>query len=102
MRSVRFLYQRLTRGWDDSQLWNLDVTISEYVLPRLKEYRKLYSDSGIPSGIKTTKEWQEKIDAMISAFEIVLKNEGRFNEKERIIVENGLTAFAEHFTSLWD
>ena len=30
--------QRLERGFDDSELWNLDITIINFILPRLEEW----------------------------------------------------------------
>lgn len=39
--TYRRLWQRITRGWDDSDTWNLDTTFAAYMLPRLRRYRKL-------------------------------------------------------------
>ncbi len=41
IRSIRFFFQRLIRGWDDSDTWSLDFTISKFVLPRLKRYKEI-------------------------------------------------------------
>ena len=34
-RAVRHLYQRLTRGWDDSQTYSLDYSLGQIIAPRL-------------------------------------------------------------------
>lgn len=43
-------YQRLVRGFDDRELWNLDATISDFVLPRLIAFRNLHQ-SGCPNEV---------------------------------------------------
>lgn len=40
-----FEKQRLERGFDDSELWSLDKTISGFILPRLKSFREKHSSS---------------------------------------------------------
>ena len=35
-RLTRFAAQRRERGFDDSELWNLDVTLAEHAIPRLE------------------------------------------------------------------
>lgn len=36
IRSIKHLYQRLTRGFDDPDTWSLDVTMFEWLEPRLE------------------------------------------------------------------
>jgi len=43
------LLQRLTRGWDDSDTWSLDVSVAKFLLPRLKRYRELRQ--GVPADL---------------------------------------------------
>lgn len=31
-----FFWQRLTRGWDDSETWNLQLEMNEFMYPRVK------------------------------------------------------------------
>lgn len=40
-RSIKFLCQRIIRGWDDSDTWALDLTISKFTLPRLKRLKEI-------------------------------------------------------------
>ena len=37
----KYKQQRIERGFDDSELWNLDYTIASFVLPRLKRLKEL-------------------------------------------------------------
>ena len=39
-RLIRWPLQRLTRGFDDRDLWNLDRTIAKLIVPRLKIFIK--------------------------------------------------------------
>ena len=45
-RPYWFFWQRITRGFNDSETWNLDYTIAKLVLPRLKRFKEL--TNGIP------------------------------------------------------
>lgn len=81
--------QRIERGFDDTELWNLEFSIAKYVLPRLIEYRKVMN--GYPASVKTFEEFQEIVDKMIYAFDHIV-NEDKYTddlEKELEIDWNG-------------
>lgn len=103
--NVKHWWQRRTRGWSDDELWNLDVTIAKFTLPRLKAFRSGPAMGGTPTTIATNEEWLAILDEMIFAFEFVAGenyyiNQHNKNEYERC--EKGLALFAKHFMSLWD
>lgn len=55
-----------------SDLWSLDVTIANFVLPRLKKFKKRnISYPGIEE-MDTPEKWDEALDKMILAFEYVI------------------------------
>jgi hypothetical protein len=92
-------FQRLFRGWDDSDLWGLDLTCSEFMIPRLKRF-KLVND-GHPSEF-TEQEWNDVLDKIINAFELVVKDDKKdLSREERILSEEGLLLFAKYFRYLW-
>lgn len=33
-RIMKFFYQRITRGWDDSETWDLDTEFYKWIYPR--------------------------------------------------------------------
>ena len=92
-RTLRFFWQRRTRGFDDSVTYNLDHRISEFVLPRIKLFREKAPSHGIPSEFidesplaeiedvkereaartvledKGQKQWEEVLDKIIWSFE---------------------------------
>lgn len=54
------------------EIWNLDYTIAEFVLPRLKMFKnKSIGDPGC-DGIDTREKWNATLDKMILAFEYLL------------------------------
>ena len=90
-RRAKWFYQKLTRGYSDRDLWSLDCTFTDFILPRLKSFRKSKLN-GYPAcleegavhnhGGSINKEQEEKnfqiwfgtIDKMILAFEYMKLN----------------------------
>jgi hypothetical protein len=85
-------YQRLTRGFDYTEMWNLDHSIAKLVAPRLREFRDHYTefktpsfcfekDPNNPSGLvddeagseHAHKKWLTIIDQMLYSFEHLAK-----------------------------
>ena len=70
--------QRIERGFDDTELWNLEYTIAKYILPRLIEFRKVMN--GYPGDVESFDEYEEIVDKMIYAFDHIV-NENWYTEK---------------------
>ena len=107
---IKHFYQRQTRGWDDSELWNLDVTIAKFILPRLKIFQERKDTFPAIVKIPDAKTWAEILDKIIWSFEFVLTNYGtqhectdkevrRQNMKQ---YEEGMSLFAKYYWCLWD
>ena len=98
-RSIRFLHQRLTRGWDDSETFSLDYSLAKIILPRLKRFRQV--TIGTP-GEMSNQEWIDKLDKMIAAFEFAASEE-RWNASIEDYEKHneGLDLFAQHYWQLW-
>ena len=99
-RSLRFLYQRLIRGWDDSQTWSLDHSLGKLILPRLKRFKEV--NNGIPD-LLSEAEWDAILDKMIAAFDFAASEE-RWNATSEEYAEHqeGLELFAKYyFAHLW-
>lgn len=97
-RSCRFFWQRMTRGWDDSETWSLDYSLAKLILPRLirlKEFRLEYIEN--PPG------WIEDLDKMIAAFEFLGSEErwSCYDKDKWNEAQEGVELFAKHYTSLW-
>lgn len=100
-RSIKFFFQRLFRGFDDSETWSLDSSLSRLILPRLKRYKELAAYQ-----IAQTNEMKEAIDEMIYGFEWFASDrkyssyEDSFKD-ELNRAQNGINLFAKHFGRLW-
>ncbi len=70
--------QRIERGFDDTELWNLEHSIAKYVLPRLIEFRKVMT--GYPVKAGSFEEYKEIIDKIIYSFDHIV-NEKTYNEE---------------------
>ena len=110
--SVKMWFQKVFRGYSDSEIWNLDDTIVEYVLPKLKLFRK--QTICYPPNLESFEEWENILDEIIWAFEFH-KSDAPFDElKEKYgdnwrdeyrklneRYRNGLKLFGEYLGCLW-
>lgn len=97
--------------------WCLDITIAEFVLPRLKLFKKL--NNGYPGieDMDTPEKWDEALDKMINAFEIITSEDTFYEcwsakaitgeeiksilKQQKKEVDEGLQLFAKWFHHLW-
>jgi hypothetical protein len=99
-RSCKFLWQRLTRGWDDRETWNLDRAFALYILPRLKGFRDM---SPTHPHELTPEQWQWVIDQMIFSFEWYATPvcERVESVETYLKVFTGMDLFAKWYGNLW-
>ena len=107
---LKYLRERLERGFDDTEIWNLCDTVAMFILPRLKRFKEV--NKGYPAEL-TPEGWDEVIEKMIYAFEHSeyedLDYDGKNwfelpeTEKNEILckITEGLNLFARHFFDLW-
>jgi hypothetical protein len=106
IREIKYAYQRVARGYDDSAKWGLYEFISRVSLPILKEYRN--NGAGYPIMFNSREEWNVVLDKMISAFEIIIKDEYWYGinkktyKKDLKTIKEGLSMFSKYFMQLWD
>ena len=94
-----YTQQRINRGFDDSELWNLDITIIKFILPRLKAFKD-YTKS-IPYSLKSEIEWKDILNRIILGFELYLESDiADLNDSESKIDE-AFKLFFKYFKSLW-
>jgi hypothetical protein len=108
IRDLKFLKQRIIRGWDDSETWSLDFTVAKFMLPRLIRFKEL--KCGYPCNL-TEKEWDKTLDEMIWFLEYhidhgegtanAIKKYNEYSEDFRNRYENASKLFGEYFGSLW-
>jgi len=100
-RFLIFTSQMLHHGFCEADLWSLDDTITDFVLPRLKRFRRWFGGRSIP-GTMTQKDWCHDLDRMIKAFELMRTWEWPFHPDKARKVKQGLALFHKHYHSLWD
>lgn len=96
LRDKRLLKQAISKGWSDDETWSLRDNIAKFVLPRLKRYREI--DAVYPVGLEN-KEWNDIVDKMIRAFEIIKSD--KITDKNYEEVKDGLELFSTYFLCLW-
>ena len=90
----KYAEQRAERGFDDTELWNLNATICKFIIPRLEEFKK--QTIGYPPEI-TFEEWLNIIDEMLNFFKKYVNDESFINASG----ERGFELFYEYFNYLW-
>jgi hypothetical protein len=97
-RSLRFWWQRRTRGWDDSDTWSLDSSLAALIAPRIRRFKEL--NNGHPCDL-TEQEWDAHLDAMARAFDLTRKDWSERTGEEDAAIKRGLRLFAVYFQALW-
>lgn len=108
---IKWFWQRRTRGWDDREIWSLDHTFAEWVVPRLELLRE--RKHGVPASMfegdaddeasfaEAEKRWNEVMDKMIYGFKLKAAEDYCWIKKIKEY-EEAKRLFCEHLDSLWD
>jgi len=115
MFEIKWGFQRMFRGYDDTAFWNLDRYLLDIILPVLTEYRE--HGNGIPivdgfeekSFEEKEKEWNRILDTMINSFQMIKEDDENYSihdkewyEKHYAQIQEGLQLFAKYYQTLWD
>jgi hypothetical protein len=92
-RSIKFWWQRRTRGWDDSETWNLDYHTAKFLVPRLIRFKEL--TNAYPPNLSKN-EWDAVLDQMIKSFKSC---ESCFYDAAAL--KDGYRLLAEYHSYLW-
>jgi len=97
-REEQFRKQRIERGFDDSETWGLDYTISSFIIPRLERYQELANER-----LARDKEQVEDVDTLLDAMKLIERDGGihDWNKEEEETVMKGLELFPKVFLKLW-
>ena len=66
----KFAKQRLERGFDDTEIWNLNLTIAKFILPRIERLKKVFT--GYPGFLHNEDEWKEILEKICKAFHLYI------------------------------
>ena len=108
---IKNFFQRVFRGYDDRIYWDLGNHFAEYMLPKIKYFKKM-EKNGYPAGL-SEKEWDDIIDKIIWSLERVVNDDVvsykncRLRPKKTWMPrikkqQEGLKLLGEYLTSLWD
>ncbi|OPJ56639.1 hypothetical protein [Clostridium oryzae] len=92
----------------DFECWDLDVTIINFVLPRLKKFKEININS-YPEKCGSIENWHVLIDKMIWSFQFArdvkywnYSNEYRSDDSNWNKYYAGMDLFKEYLVDLWD
>lgn len=91
-RQAIWAEQRKVRGFDDTEMWNLDVTIARFLVPRLEAF--------IPYALN--EEVGKEAKKMLAAFKIIGSENYYSCRYDPDVLESGLDSFRENFSRLWN
>ena len=105
-RNTRFTWQIWKRGWCDSQCWNLQDSIYEFLSSRLRVFWNQINDAkiaAIPGGL-STEEWLEIVWKMVRAFDLLemdAAGEIKLTDKDWKEITEGCELFHKWLHDLW-
>ena len=69
-RIIKFFYQRIFRGWDDSETWNLDTEFYKWIYPRLK----VFKDKTVcfPEKYENLSDWKKELSKRITQLVFII------------------------------
>ena len=108
------------KGINEKELWSLDATLTDYILPRITAFRKMkrvgypiYEPLGAEDKV-SEEEWKAIEDRSVAEWENILFDiETAFktlkdtmdydrSAKQNEAIKHGLALFAKHYEHLWD
>ena len=82
------------------EIWNTDNALAQLIVPRLQAFKAL-DKHGYPEDFSDMRTWNNTIQKMIDAFELMKYVHSLSDDEERIVSE-GLSLFCKYFRNLWD
>ena len=92
----KYKRQRKERGFDSTELWNLDTTLLRFLLPRLKAFEE--ETIGTPVGFSNI-EWHSLLKETINNIELLLKDDIFLDDKDSS--EQVCNFLCNHLFKLW-
>ena len=83
------------------EVWVTYSTLAQLIVPRLQAFKALDKHGYCPD-FNDMREWNNAIQKMIDAFELMKYAGGVDTMEEERTIEEGLDLFRKYFRSLWD
>lgn len=92
--------QRKLRGFDDSEIWNFDITLAKFIIPRLERFKQVCDGYPYCDDVKSFQDWITVLNKIIASFsEIACKDDG--DDRDEDIINEGLDLFRKYYFYLW-
>lgn len=82
------------------EIWETYHVLSQIIVNRLYAFKQL-EKHGCPVDFNDIREWNNAIQKMIDAFEL-MKYVNSLSDREKKTVDEGLSLFCKYFCNLWD
>ena len=92
--------QRLERGFDNSELWNLDGTIAKFIYPRLVSFLEHTKDVKSYPDQMSYDQWVDILEKMVKGFDLLSSDRIKTDDEEQL-EKDALKLFSEYFFALW-
>lgn len=106
--------QRRKKGFDDRDLWNLDMTIIKFVRdflqPRLTDFKRINVNS-YPCLVESSEAWHLILSQILEGFDLIVKYgciDDSHNDDEQLAKDEtrkmqlAIELFSKYWTNLWD
>ena len=104
-RQLYYYWQRDWRGFDGYEMWSLDSTILDWLIPRLERFSKVGGGQKWFTGFKDGEEVWEKgskfVDEMVKGFKLYKEDRMDYTEYEKQCMNRAFNLFKKHFGNLW-
>ena len=101
LRQLSFYYQRFFFNFDSSDIWNLDISISKFIIPRL-EFLKSINQSWFSPSSNSFIPSSPIIDSILSGFYLYInKDLSSWSIDDSSSFNNSLSLLSTHFSDLW-
>lgn len=74
---IKRFFQRIIRGWDDSDTYSLDDTFYKWLLPRLKRFKELNICFPGDEKYPTFETWDDELYDRIIELDLIIKYTGK-------------------------
>ena len=99
-RRIKFFWQRRTRGFDDSETWDLDDTFLKWFLPRFERFNEL--NNGYPEDRGSFENWKNEINQRIIQLKAILDGDNNwYTEGYEKEIDDFLNWFKDNIRHLW-
>jgi len=106
-RKLVDIYREYILGtYPTTDLWNLDETISNFLVPRLKEFKSMLI--GYPANLKSAKGWEKVLTEIIWLFEVYHRDwllgfePTHLKKEDHDRAKKAWALFQKHFNNLWN